>query len=238
MVTLPSIANIIAYPISKTWSMSISNYIVKVLAHRLFVILECYKNFRFIGYNDNLENLPEQFMIVSNHQSIIDIPCFMNFLRDKELRFVAKAELARHIPLISEMLRAQKHCLVPRKASAVTAMKTISDFGERVLSKKQIPVIFPEGTRTKNGNVGKFYSAGFRKLSESCKLPVAVCALDGGYQISTLPKILTNLHNGAYRVKVLKVYEPAITKEMQTRILEEAPSLIQEQLEKWRSGEK
>ncbi|MBQ9631047.1 MAG: 1-acyl-sn-glycerol-3-phosphate acyltransferase [Treponema sp.] len=238
MVTLPSIFNILAYPISKRISMFISNYIVKTLAHRLFVILECYKNFHFIGYKENTENLPEQYMIISNHQSIIDIPCYMNYLRDKDLRFVAKAELARHIPLISEMLRVQEHCLVPRRASAVTAMKTITDFGTRSVERNQIPIIFPEGTRTRNGNVGKFYSAGFRKLAEATKLPIVLCALDGGWQISTLPKILTNLRNGAYRVKVLKVYEPALTKESQSKILEEAPLLIQKQLDEWRCAEK
>ncbi len=237
MVTLPSLFNTLAYPVSKKSSMRISNYIVKVLAPRIFALLSCYKNFRFFGYKDHVNELPEQFLIVSNHQSLFDIPCYMNYFRDKELRFVAKAELGRHIPLVSEMLRTQEHCLISRKASPVTAMKTMEDFGKRVIERNQIPVLFPEGTRTKDGNVGKFYSAGFRKLAESTNLPVVVCALDGGWKISNIKTIMTNLKNGCYRVKIVKIYRPPVTKGEQVAILEEAPVLIQKQLDEWRKEE-
>ncbi|MGP1511899.1 MAG: 1-acyl-sn-glycerol-3-phosphate acyltransferase, partial [Treponema sp.] len=79
-------------------SRYISEYIVKKLAPRLFAILNCYRNFKFFGYDESKKALPEQFIIISNHQSLLDIPAYMNFLRDKELRFVAKDNLARHIP--------------------------------------------------------------------------------------------------------------------------------------------
>ena len=235
MVTPAAIANIFAYPVSMKTSLKISNYIVKVLAPRVFSILSCYKKFRFVGYKDNLELLPDQFIIISNHQSLIDIPCYMRFFRTRDLRFVAKAELGRHIPLVSEMLRGQKHCLISRKASAVTAMRTIEKFGKQVIDEHQIPVLFPEGTRSKDGNVGKFYSAGFRKLCDSSGLPVAVCALDGGWRVGNLKNIMTNLENGSYQVKVLKVYDAPKTREAQQAILDEAPVIIQKQLDEWRA---
>ena len=47
-----SILNILAYPINKNWSVKISDYIVKVLAPRVFAILNCYRNFRFFGYKE------------------------------------------------------------------------------------------------------------------------------------------------------------------------------------------
>ena len=226
--------NIIAYPVSLGWSRRISQYIVKVLAPRVFAILRCYRGFSFFGYDESKVQLPEQFIILSNHQSLFDIPCYMNFFRNKEVRFVAKDNLSRHIPLVSEMLRAQQHCMVPRRGSPMYAMKVISDFGKRVIERNQIPILFPEGTRTRDGNVGKFYSAGFRKLNECTRLPIATCALDGGWQIRDLKNIMTNLKNGSYRVKVLKVFESPSTKEEEVRILEESRSLIQAQLEAWR----
>ena len=158
----------------------------------------------------------------------------MNFFRDREIRFVAKDVLARHIPLVSEMLRAQQHCMVPRKGSPMVAMKVIQDFGNRVIKKCQIPIIFPEGTRTRDGNVGKFYSAGFRKLCESTNLPVVACALDGGYQIRDMKNIMTNLKNGCYRVKIMKIFDCPKSKEDEQFILDESKRLIQEQLESWR----
>jgi 1-acyl-sn-glycerol-3-phosphate acyltransferase len=236
MVTLPALLGIIFYPVSRKASELISEYTVKVLAHRFFSILACYKHFTFYGYHDHKNELPEQFFIVSNHQSLIDIPLYVNFFRDKELRFVAKKELGRHVPLVSEILRSQQHCLISRKASPVTAMRTLEEFGNRIVAKKQIPVIFPEGTRSKDGTVGQFYTAGFRKLSETAKLPVVVCALDGGYRISSLRTFMTNLQNGYYRVKIVKIYPAPQTKEDEIQILNEGKMLIQKQLAEWRDG--
>ncbi len=234
MVIPASIANIFAYPISRKLSVRISDYIVNVLARRLFAICYTYRHFHFWGYDDKKDTLPENFILISNHQSLLDIPVFMNFLRDREIRFIAKDTLGRHIPLVSEMLRAQEHCLVPRKAKPMEAMRYISDFGKRVVERKQIPILFPEGSRTRNGDVGKFFSAGFRQLSESTGLPVVVCALDGGWQLRDLRKLVTNLKNGCYRVKILRIYDSPKTKEDCNQILEESRTLMQQQIEYWR----
>ena len=234
MVIPASIANIFIYPVSKKLSLRISDYISRVLAPRLFAILYTYRHFHFWGYEDKLKELPENFIIIANHQSLLDIPVFMNFLRGREVRFIAKDTLGRHIPLVSEMLRAQNHCLVPRKAKPMEAMRYISDFGKRVVEKNQIPILFPEGSRTRDGNVGKFFSAGFRQLSESTGLPVAVCVLDGGWRLRDLRKLVTNLKYGCYRVKVLRVYDSPKTKEDCNKILEESRVLMQQQIEYWR----
>ncbi len=234
MVIPASIANVFAYPINRKLSIRISNYINKVLAPRLFAILYTYKKFHFYGYDDKKDSLPENFIIIANHQSLLDIPLFMKFFRDRAVRFIAKDALGRHVPLVSEMLRAQEHCLIPRKAKPMEAMRYISDFGKRVVERKQIPILFPEGSRTRDGNVGKFFSAGFRQLSESTKLPVVVCALDGGWKLRDLRKLMTNLKYGCYRVKILRVYNPPETKEDCNAILEESRLLMQQQIEYWR----
>ena len=234
MVIPASIANIFAYPVSKKLSVRISDYIVHVLAPRLFAILYTYRRFNFWGYDDKKDELPENYIIIANHQSLLDIPVFMNFLRKKEVRFIAKDTLGRHIPLVSEMLRAQEHCLIPRHAKPMEAMRYISDFGKRVVDRNQIPILFPEGSRTSDGNVGKFFSAGFRQLSESTGLPVVVCALDGGWQLRDLRKLVKNLKCGCYRVKILKIYDSPKTKEDCNAILDESRIMIQDQLEEWR----
>lgn len=234
MVIPASIANIFAYPVSRKLSVRISNYIVRVLAPRLFAILRKYRKFNFWGYDDKKNELPEDFIIISNHQSLLDIPVFMKYFPDKEVRFIAKDALGRHVPLVSEMLRAQEHCLIPRKAKPMEAMRYISDFGKRVIERKQVPILFPEGSRTRDGNVGKFFSAGFRQLTESTGLPVVVCVLDGGWKLRDLRKLMTNLKHGCYRVKVLRVYEPPKTKEECNKILEESKLLMQQQIEYWR----
>jgi 1-acyl-sn-glycerol-3-phosphate acyltransferase len=234
MVIPASLGNIIMYPISKKASLRISNYIQKVLAPRLFAVMHMYKKFNFWGYEDNLDKLPKSFFVISNHQSLLDIPTFMNYFRDRSVRFVAKDTLSRHIPLVSEMLRVEEHCMIPRNAKPIEAMKVMEDFGNRIVEREQVGVLFPEGTRTRDGNVRKFYSAGFRKIAQTANLPVVLCALDGGYQLRDLRKIFTNMKRGCYRIKVLKIYDAPQTKEEQNLILEEGSMLIQQQLDEWR----
>ena len=234
MIIPASLANIIVYPFSRKLSVRISDYIIRVLAPRLFAILYTYRKFRFCGYDNKKDELPENFIIIANHQSLLDIPLFMNFFRGKAVRFIAKDTLGRHIPLVSEMLRAQEHCLIPRKAKPMEAMRYIFEFGKRVVKRNQIPILFPEGSRTRNGDVGKFFSAGFRQLTESTGLPVVVCALDGGWQLRDLRKIMTSLKYGCYRVKILKIYDAPKSKEECNEILEESRLLMQQQIEYWR----
>lgn len=226
---------VFSYPLSLKFASAVSNHIVKKIAPKLFAVFSFFNTIKFRGYNDNKDKLPCQFLLISNHQSLLDIPVYMNFLRNYDLRFVAKKELGRHIPLVSEMLRSQKHCLVPRTGSPAVAMKTLEKFGSQVIAEKQIPILFPEGTRSRDGSVGKFYAAGFRKLSDITRLPVVACALDGGWKFGKLNKIMTNLHNSFYRVKVLKIYDPPQDKAGQVQILDESRELIVKQLEEWRA---
>ena len=236
MVFLPAVLNIIAYPVSRKWNLAISRYISQVCARRVFAILHVYKKFNFEGYPDKKKELPSQFMIMSNHQSLMDIPLYMNFLRGMPLRFVAKDSLARHIPLVSEMLRGEQHCMIPRHGSPSVSMKTIDNFGKRVMEKKQIPIIFPEGTRSKSGELGTFYAAGFRRLCDATNLPVVVCALEGGYKINKLDEILRNIHHGSYKIKIVGIFPAPKGKTEQTDLLVKGKALIQAQLDEWRGA--
>lgn len=206
LLSLPAFLNIVFYPFSKKICVKISDFIVKHCAPLMFSILKVYKNFRLSYSKDNFEKLPGQFLVISNHQSLFDIPIFMTFFREFNVRFVAKDSLARHIPLVSEMLRSHEHCMVPRKGGAGKAMRTIESFSRRVMERRQIPVLFPEGTRSRDGSLGTFYSAGFRKIAEVTKLPVVACCLDNGYKINDLVHIFENISHINYKVRILKIY--------------------------------
>lgn len=234
MLIPSTMGQMILYPFSKKLCHKVSDYIEYTLGQRLWRIFHVYKNFNFWIYDDHKDELPEQFIIISNHQSLLDIPCFMNVFPDRPLRFVAKDALGQYVPLVSKMLKTQEHCVIPRKAKPMDSMNLMTAFGNRVKERKQFPVIFPEGTRTRDGEVGKFYSAGFRKLAESSGLPVVVCAIDGGYNLRELKNLFNNLQSGCYRVKIVKIYDNPKTKEDSINILDEGRELISQQLHEWR----
>lgn len=204
-------------------------------SRRLFALFSAGLGFKFAGEDNLLSELPDQYLIMSNHQSLLDIPLYMRFLDANRLRFVAKEELGRHIPLISTMLKADQHCLVKRTGSPSSAMRAMDVFAERVIEHDWIPVIFPEGTRSVDGALGTFHAAGFRRLLDKAPMPVAVCAVEGGWKISTLVGMAKNLSGGKYRVKVLKIYPAPANKAEQLAILEEGKELIARQLEAWRA---
>ncbi|MBP3365945.1 MAG: 1-acyl-sn-glycerol-3-phosphate acyltransferase [Treponema sp.] len=233
-VVLPALMLCIVYPFSRKAALFWSDYITCRCARIVFALLSFYRKFHFLGDRESLALLPAQFSVVSNHQSLFDIVVYLKYFGGTRTRFVAKDSLSS-VPMVGKMLRSQGHCMIPRRGSPSVAMTAIDRFSRRVIQNNQIPVIFPEGTRSKDGKLGTFYAAGFRRLSESARLPVAVCALDGGWKISSLGSIITSLHRGAYRVKVLRVFPCPQSKEEEKHVLHEAARLIQEQLDKWRS---
>lgn len=230
--------NRIAYALYRPLCKKINAHIATVIAHRVFAIFSTYAHFRFIGDYSLVPTLPDQYLIISNHQSLLDIVVFMNYLDGKRLRFVAKKELADYVPLVSVMLKSDQHCLVQRSGSPSKAMQAVDSFAERVKKNNWLPVIFPEGTRSRTGAVGTFYSAGFRRFLSKAPMPVAVAALDGGWEIASFSQITTKLKGHTYRAKILKVYPYPATKEEQLNLLQEGKALIEAQLEAWRAEKK
>lgn len=229
-----SLLNRIAYAVHRPWCKKINVHISTVIAHRIFSIFAAYLNFRFKGDYSLVPQLPEQYLLISNHQSILDIVVYMNYLGGKRVRFVAKKELADYVPLVSVMLKSDEHCIVQRTGSPSQAMHAIDSFAQRVVHNNWIPILFPEGTRSKDGKVGTFHAAGFRRFLSKAPMPVVVAAVEGGWNISSITRMATNLRGGAYRVKALKIYPAPTTKEEQLKILAEGKELIQEQLRIWR----
>jgi len=227
--------NQILYVIDTRLCRKLNKHVVTVEVFRLFSIFSTYLHFRFSGENNLINELPDQYLIVSNHQSLLDIPLFMRFLDGTRLRFVAKSELGRNVPLVSVMLKSDQHCLVDRRGSPSRAMKTLDIFADRVIKNNWIPVVFPEGTRSRDGNTGTFHAAGFRRVLDKAPMPVVVCALDGAWKISSLLGLAKNLRGGLYRVKVLKIFPVPLNKIDQLKILEEAKVIIQKQLDEWRN---
>lgn len=105
-------------------------------------------------------------VLVSNHQSMYDIPMIMWECRDREIGFIAKKELGRGLPSISYALRTLGSVLIDR-ADPAGSVVAIRGFGARKAAQNQVAAIFPEGTRARDGVMKRFKATGFRALISS-----------------------------------------------------------------------
>jgi len=126
------------------------------------------------------ENLPEsnQVAFISNHQSYLDIPILLAAIPNF-MGFIAKKELNK-VPFINIWMKALKCTLVDRRNPA----ESIEKIKKRIkLAEKGYPVVlYPEGTRSKNGKLGRFKTAGLRLFYDSDLILVPV-TIDGSYKI-------------------------------------------------------
>jgi 1-acyl-sn-glycerol-3-phosphate acyltransferase len=201
----------------------------------IFKILANYSAVRLDYGNLSGRELPERFLLVANHQSLLDIPVSMAVFRERSLRFVAKRELGGGIPFVSQLLRRQGHALIGRRGDATQAMRSISRFARRCAREGTSPVIFPEGTRSRDGFVGVFHTAGVRKILGESALPIVIAVLDGSWRVATMGGIMRNLRNAVFKVRVLSITAEVGSKGEVLAALEEARQLITRGLERLRA---
>ncbi|PKL25508.1 MAG: 1-acyl-sn-glycerol-3-phosphate acyltransferase [Spirochaetae bacterium HGW-Spirochaetae-3] len=182
--------------------------------------------------------MPDRCIVVSNHQSLLDIPILMHYFEpDRRLLFVAKKELGNGIPLISSVLRVGGHALIDRGSNPTRSMRGLGAFARRCQDIGFWPSIFPEGTRSKDGKMGRFHSAGLRRIMDTAPAPLLVVAIDGGWKATKLKTLLSGKAPVEYRVKVLSIVEARADKQGVVDALGVARADIERQLETWRSGD-
>jgi 1-acyl-sn-glycerol-3-phosphate acyltransferase len=122
----------------------------------------------------------QAYVIVPNHQSLLDI-VFFNMLRHR-LRWVSKVEIFK-VPLVGWEMRMVKYIELVRgnKSSVIKMMEECV----RSLRDGISIVIFPEGTRSLTGAIGKFKTGAFQIAIKTDK-PLLPVLIDGTGEI--MPK--------------------------------------------------
>jgi 1-acyl-sn-glycerol-3-phosphate acyltransferase len=107
-----------------------------------------------------------RYVIVSNHQSMLDIPILGTLFRRSFPKYISKRSLGRYIPSVSYNLRRGGHALIDRNDTS-GSLEVIRRLGERVRRREVSAVIFPEGTRARQGQLGDFRRGGTLTLLEA-----------------------------------------------------------------------
>lgn len=119
----------------------------------------------------------QSYVFVSNHTSMLDVWLIYGWLPNV-FKWLMKKEL-EHVPFIGFGCKAAGHVFVDRsgpKASLESIKKV-----EKVLVNGVSTVIFPEGTRTFDGKLGRFKRGAFQ-IAFDLNLPVVPISLSGCYE--------------------------------------------------------
>jgi 1-acyl-sn-glycerol-3-phosphate acyltransferase len=143
-----------------------------------YIMLNPFWRCRFIGL-EQLER-DKTYVLVSNHQSYWDIMVLYGLFR--QFKWVAKESVLK-IPFIGWNMRINQYVSVAR--DDLKSIKAMMASCKEWLARDASLLIFPEGTRSEDGELGKFRDGPF-KLAMEAGVPVVPIVLDGTYQI--LPK--------------------------------------------------
>ncbi|MBO7306657.1 MAG: 1-acyl-sn-glycerol-3-phosphate acyltransferase [Alistipes sp.] len=125
---------------------------------------------------EGIENLDPKgtYVMVLNHNSMVDILSIYNL--PLVFKWVSKREVYR-IPIVGRLLLAHGDIVINR-ASTKEAMQLVHTRGMEWLKKGASVAIFPEGTRSKDGEIHNFKAGAFI-LAKDAEVPILPIVLEG-----------------------------------------------------------
>jgi len=171
------------------------------------------------------------FVFMCNHQSNFDILVLFSAL-PAQFRWIAKAELFK-IPLFGQAMRGAGYISIERK-DRKKAIQSLRKAAKRIRTGTSV-MIFPEGTRSPDGNIGEFKKGGF-VLAYDAGVPIIPIVLNGTWSImskdslrikpgnvtlSVLPAVKVTDYAKTDKAKLIEDVREKILKEFESNKLPE-----------------
>ena len=167
----------------------------------------------------------ETYVFISNHQSIYDIPVIFASL-PFQLRIIAKESLG-NFPFLGWHLRRAGHLLVDRRNPDRSG---ILNRWRRLVADHLSLIIFPEGTRSADGRVGRFRGGSFL-LALEAGLTIVPLSISGSREVMGKGQMTTR--PGHVR---LHVHDPIAAPKIDTPTVADARALAKRIEEIVRAG--
>ncbi|MFW6363582.1 MAG: lysophospholipid acyltransferase family protein [Spirochaeta sp.] len=153
------------------------------------------------------------YMIISNHQSLVDILVLYRLF--KHFKWVAKAELYK-IPVFGWHMALNRYIKLSRmdRKSQFQMLKT----SIRTLQSGSSVLIFPEGTRTPDGELKRFKEGAFA-IAKKAGVAIIPIVINGSF--NAMPKKSFMMHRVNIQVEVLPEIPAETVAEKDTRELAE-----------------
>jgi len=114
-------------------------------------------------------------LLLVNHQSHLD-PMVIGAVCDRRMNYLARQSLFRFAPF-RWLIRSLDAIPIDRDGSGLSGLKETL----RRLKRGEVVVVFPEGTRSTDGEIGVL-KPGFGTLARRAKVPLLPAAIDGTFE--------------------------------------------------------
>ena len=144
-------------------------------------------------------------LIVANHQSLLDILQVALLAEPFVPAFVTRKRYARFVPLVSATMRLLGCPIVDPKGDPRGALRAMDE------AARGLPhgiLIFPEGHRTRDGEILPFRRAGLLSLLEAKRAPVYLAVGDGLWKAGRFLDLLFKVHEIDAGTEALGPFEP------------------------------
>lgn len=146
-------------PGKKTWFFQFARVLVRIFCALFYPSKAIHK--------DRLERMDAPYILIANHQSMMDPLLLAVHLRRYEIRFLGKRELTKFAPL--RWIVTKLHMIpVSRHQSDIGAMRASLD----TLKQGNVLALFPEGTRFLDGKPMAHIESGFLVLAMRSRVPL------------------------------------------------------------------
>lgn len=135
------------------------------------------------------------YLFMCNHLSMVDIWALLAVLPVK-FRFIAKKQLG-WIPLFGWAMQAGRFIFIDRQ-NPLRARATIQEAARRIASGTSV-LLFPEGTRSRDGHLAPFKKGGFH-LALDAAVPIVPLAIRGAHEI--MPRGSPFIRPGRVRITI------------------------------------
>jgi len=165
------------------------------------------------------------YIYMPNHQSNFDIPVLLGHLR-VQFRWLAKMELFK-IPIFGRAMRKAGYISIDRN-NRESAFKSLAVAANQIKNGVSV-LIFPEGTRSRDGNIQSFKKGGF-VVAIDAGVPIVPVVITGTRAI--MPKGKFRVYKGHVRMDIQKpIPTSRYTRETKAALMESVRRVICENFE-------
>lgn len=165
------------------------------------------------------------YIFVANHQSLYDMPLAYGWLKNN-FKWIIKKEF-RKMPIMGKTCELMGHIFIDR-SNPMRAKHSLDIAKQNLKQGNSSIFLFPEGTRTRNGQIGKFKRGAFT-IARDLHLPIVPITINGAF--NALPKGLNYITPGTIEMIIHSpIYTTNLNDENLNELINQVKTIIQTDL--------